>query len=155
MELHSENVSLFDDGGKRCSIFRRGRGGGNHWRLKRVSVIDKGFWRDVAQQARAFPDSQRVPSYVRRLYRRRKLTASARKNSRARTLGSFVAALEQPLHSETDPEKRLAGARALQNGFAQSQVVERPERTEVSHARQDELVRGRDDFGPRGYDDFR
>src|ERR1035438_7771614 len=106
MELHSENIPSFDHGRKLRSIFGCCCGGGNHWRLKRVRVVDKRFRRNVTQQSRAFPHHQRVPSDMRRLDRRRELPASALKNSRARALGSLVAALEQPLHSQAYSDRK-------------------------------------------------
>src|SRR4029077_17481673 len=74
MELHSENIFLFDDGGKLRSVFACRRSCGNYRRLKRMGVVDKGVGSDVTQQARAFsgrsfPYRQRVPSDVRRFHR--------------------------------------------------------------------------------------
>src|SRR6266404_3904262 len=164
MELHSENIVLFDDGGKLSSVFACSGGGGDHRRLKGMGVVDKGVGCDVTQQARAlrgrvlpdqtFPYQQRVPSDVRRFHRRWKRPASAAKNSCSRKLGSLVAALEQPLHSQAYPKEWLARFRALQHSISQSRVVEAAQRGEVADAGQNDLVRGCDGFRLRGYDDF-
>src|SRR5213594_1042913 len=66
--------------------------------------------------------------------------ALTRQQTEAWQIRRLVAAFEQPVHAETDPEKRPAFADALENGL-DPRGVERSRRTEMSHAGDDDASR--------------
>src|SRR5450755_3151251 len=116
MELHSKSVAALDGTGKLQAVVADRRCFRDQGCVEGVRVVDKGILRDALQQPRAVlnVNLQRIPSDVWRLNRGWKRPASASKDARSRDLAALLAAFEEPLHSQADPEKRFASLGGLQ-----------------------------------------
>src|SRR5262245_59742181 len=147
MKLDAGNVPVLDDCRELFTVLGDGDGIARHRSDVAVGEVHLGAARDAVDDRGIALDGEPVPPDVRDFDSRvalkpdrAKPITSARQDAQARNVGRFVAALEQPLHAEADPEERPSFADALHDRIL-PRTVERTRRAEMTNAGNDYPLR--------------
>ena len=157
MELHTEHATGLDSRREQPAVVRPGDALRRHGRGVRMREVRKRSRRDPLEQDGRPVGFQRVPADVRHFDRAVEPAASSANQAESGHVLRLVAAVEEPLQPEADPQQRCAALHGIEDRRAPG----RPEsggRAEMTDAGHDDTVcpgerrrlRGREHLGVRG-----